>query len=64
MNIKEKPMRRNYLLKQCARLNCTIEDILRYHPDILTHGLRSQCLLMYYQEHKRYFRIDEIQEKV
>jgi hypothetical protein len=62
MNIKESPIRRKYLLKQMKRLNTNIEGILRFHPEILTNNLRSQAVLMYHEEHKRYFRIDDFKE--
>jgi len=63
MNIKNSEIRRKYLVKQCVRLGCDIEGLLRFHPEILTHDLRSQAVLMYHEEHGRYFRVDDFQEE-
>lgn len=56
MNIKDSPMQRRYIEKQCKRFNCDIDGLLRNHEEILTKRLRNQAQAMYHEKFGRYFK--------
>ena len=62
-NAKNSPIRRGYVIKLCRKNNCDVEGLLRFHTDLFSQGIRSQCLLMYREEHHRGFNIEDFTEE-
>gem|GEM_PF-6163142 len=60
MKVINSPLRRKHIEHLCKKENCTVEDLLRNKRHLLSSRLVGQCQLMYYEEHSRYFRRDEL----
>jgi len=52
---RDLPLRRKHIEYLCSTMGVTVEDLLRNHRSMLSHGLLSQARLMFFQEHGRFF---------